>query len=94
MVKIKEKLQGNTINFIRKMKIGDAPEYLTEQLRYVEEVQPYSLRNVMDFRIQQADTTAKQKSLNSYNMLPFDVKNEINANVFTKKNCQYVCICI
>ena len=52
MVKIKERLQANTINFIRKMKIGDAPEYQTEQLRYVEEVQPYSLRNVMDFRIQ------------------------------------------
>ena len=44
----------------------------------------------MDFRIQQANTTAKQKSLfykglNLYNMLPFDVKNEINDKVFRKK---------
>ena len=60
---IRERLQVNTIYFIRKMKIGDAPDYLTEQLRYVGEVQPYSLRNVMDFRIQHANTTAKQKSL-------------------------------
>ena len=30
---IKERLQINTIYFIRKMKIGDAPDYLTEQLR-------------------------------------------------------------
>ena len=56
---IKERLQVNTIYFIRKMKIADAPDYLTEQLRYVGEVQPYSLRNVMNFRIQQANTTAK-----------------------------------
>ena len=65
------------------MKIGDASDYLTEQLRYVGEIQPYSLRNVMDFRIQQSNTTGKQKSLfykglNLYNMLPFDVKNGIN----------------
>ena len=71
------------------MKIGDAADYLTEQLRYVGEVQPYSLRNVIDFRIQQANTTAKQKSLlykglNLYIMLPFDVKNQINDKVFGK----------
>ena len=54
--------QVNTIYFIRKMKIGNTPDYLTEQLRYVDEVQPYSLRNAMDF-IQQSNTTAKQKSL-------------------------------
>ena len=40
----------------------------------------------MDFSIQQVNTTAKQKSLfykrlSLYNMLPFDVKNEINASV-------------
>ena len=73
------------------MEEGDAPDYPTEQLRYVGEVQPYNLRNVMDFRIQEANTTTRQKSifykgLNLYNMLPFDVKNEINAKVFTKKS--------
>ena len=86
---IRERLQVNTIYFIHKTKIGDAPDYLTEQLRYLGEV-PYSLRNAMDFRIQQANTTAKQKPmfykvLNLYNILAFDVKNEINDKVFTKK---------
>ena len=42
------------------MKIGDEPDYLTDQLNYVGEVQPYSLSNVMDFGIQQANTTARQ----------------------------------
>ena len=37
---IKVGLQANTIYFIRKMIIGDAPEYLTEQLHYVKEAQP------------------------------------------------------
>ena len=37
---VRERLQVNTIYFIRKMKIGDVPDYLTEQLRYVGEVQP------------------------------------------------------
>ena len=53
---IKERLQVNTIYCTRKMKIGDAPDYLTEQLRYV----------------------------NPYNMLPFDLKNEISVNLFRK----------
>ena len=88
---IRERLQVNSIYFIRKMKIGNVPDYLTEQLRYVGEVQSYSLRNVVDFRIQQANTTAKQKSLfykglNLYNMLPFDVKNEVNDKMFKKKS--------
>lgn len=30
--------------------MGEAPEYLTEQLLYVGETQPYRLWNVMDFR--------------------------------------------
>ena len=76
---VRERLQVNTIYFIRKMKICDAPDYLIQQLRFVGEVLPYSLRNDMDFRIQQANTTARQKSLykglNLYNMLPFEVKN-------------------
>ena len=60
---IRERLQVKTIHFIRKMKIGDAPDYLTEQLRYIGEVQQYSLRNVMDLRSQQANTISKNKSV-------------------------------
>ena len=51
------------------MKIGDAPEYLTGQLRYVGEVQPYSLRNVMDFRNQQAKMKLMLMFLGSVNFI-------------------------
>ena len=64
---IRERLQVNTIYFIRKMN--------------------KMLRNVS---IQEANTTAKQKplfykGLNLYNMLPLDVKNEVNDKVFRKR---------
>ena len=45
------------------MKIGEAPEYLTEQLRYVGEAQPYRLRSANNFRLQLAGTSAVQKTL-------------------------------
>ena len=60
---MRKRLVFNTLNFIQKIKIGGAPEYLTEELKYVEKAQPYRLRNVKDFRIQRAATSAMQKSL-------------------------------
>ena len=45
------------------MKKGCAPEYLTEQLKYFGEVQPYNLRNALDFRPPRADTNSMQVSL-------------------------------
>ena len=34
---VRKRLELNTPNFIQKMNIGEAPEYLIEQLKYVEE---------------------------------------------------------
>ena len=59
----------NTLNFIQKLKIGEAPKYLTEQLKYVEEEQPYKLRNAKDFRLQREDTSAMQKSLAQFTIM-------------------------
>ena len=46
-----KKLKLNTLNFIKKIKIGKAPDCLTEQLRYVGEAQPYWPRNANNFRL-------------------------------------------
>ena len=35
---VDKRLELNTLNFIQKMKIGEAPEYLTKQLKYVGEL--------------------------------------------------------
>ena len=70
------------------MRILEAPEYLIELLKYVEEAQPYRLRNANNFRLQQADTSAMQKSLyykelntSMYNKMPNYLKNKRNINV-------------
>lgn len=88
---ITQRLEFNTLNFIQKMKIGSAPEYLTQQLRFVGEVQPYQLRNAENFRLQRTTTTKMQRSLfykglQLYNMLPDNSKSERNMNIF-KRNC-------
>ena len=70
------------------MRILEAPEYLIELLKYVEEAQPYRLRNANNFRLQQAGTSAMQKSLyykelntSMYNKMPNYLKNKRNINV-------------
>ena len=50
---VHKRLELNALNFIQKMKIKGAPEYLTEQLKYVREAQPYRLRNANNFRLQE-----------------------------------------
>ena len=90
---VKQRQQLNTIVFIQKMKMGCALEYLTEQLRYVGEVQSYNLRNASDFRLSPADTNVMQTSLFSkglYNTMPIDVKNEMNMNIFRKKTVNFI----
>lgn len=91
---VKQRLEFNTLIFIQKMKKGDAPDYLTDQIKYVRDVQPYSLRNDENFRLQHMATTAMQRSLfykglKLYNMLPNNVKLESNIRVF-RKNCAHL----
>ena len=89
MVERKQRLQRNTIVFIQKMKMGCAPECLPEQVRYVEAVKPYNLKNALDFRPSRAYTNVVQRSqfskgLNIYNRMPADVKTETNVNISRK----------
>ena len=90
-------LELNTLNFIQKMKIGEVPEYLTEQLKYVREAQPYRLRNANNFKLQRADTSAMQKSLYykglnmyKYNKMPNYLKNKRNINAFRNNVVNFV----
>lgn len=92
---IQQRLELNTLNFIQKMKMGNAPQYLCDQLEYVGEIQPYGLRNADNFRLQRVSTSAMQRSLfykglNMYNMLPTDAKNEGNIIAFKRKIIQFV----
>lgn len=92
---IKQRIELNTINFIHKIKMGEAPEYLTEQLTYVRDVQPYQLRNAEHFRIERVATSAMQRSLfykglQLYNSLPNNIKFQHNMNIFRKHVVNFV----
>lgn len=92
---IKQRLELSTISFIQKLKKGEAPEYLTEQITYVREAQPYQLRNSENFRIERVSTSAMQRSLffkglQLYNLLPNEIKNEERNNVFRKYIVNFV----
>lgn len=92
---IQQRLALNTLNFVQKMKMGNAPDYLIGQLNYVGEMQPYNLRNAEDFRLQRVTTTAMQRSLffkglKLYNMLPNYIKTERNINIFKRNISTFV----
>ena len=92
---VHKRLELNMLNFIQKIKIGEAPEYLTEQLKYVGEVQPYRVNNANNFRLQRADASAMPKKLdykglNMYNKMPNYLKNERNINVYRKNLVNFV----
>ena len=75
------------------MKTANAPEYLTQQLTYVTEFQPYHLRKVSNFRLNKATNNVMKRSLlykglQVFNDLPNEVKNENNISVF-KRKCIY-----
>lgn len=92
---IKQRLALNTLNFIHKIKYGNAPEYLCDQIKYVSEVQPYGLRNADNFRLKRATTTAGQRSLfykglKLYNSLTNEIKKETRTNIFRRECVNFV----
>ena len=54
-------LMLDSLQFIKKMKVGKGAAYLTEQLGYVRDNQPYHPRNTGDFRLPMATTTSMQR---------------------------------
>ena len=70
------------------MKMGKAPSYLTAQLGYVRDVQPYHLRNTEEFRLPMA--TKGLTGLKLYNMLPEFIKEETNFNLYKRNIVQFV----
>ena len=81
--------------FVGKIKKGEAPKYLCEQVKYVGESQSYILRNANDFRILRVKSTQMQKTffykgLQLYYLLPINIKNVVNENIFKRKCINFV----
>ena len=77
-ISIAQRLQFNTLRFVRKLKQGDAPKYLCDRIHYEGDSQPYPLRNTYDFRIQRVRSRL-------FSSLPNNIKNETNENLLRRK---------
>lgn len=80
----------NVLTFVFKMKHNMMPNYLTSRLQYVQDVQPYSLRNNCNFRFNFYRDSRTQnmifyKGLKLFNDLPSNIKNETNLKRFKKE---------
>lgn len=82
-----QQIKLNVLLFIFKMKNDKLPKYLTKNLRYISDTQPYNLRNAQNFRIAHKATTRAQntmmfKGLQLYNNLPSEIKSLNNITKF------------
>lgn len=89
LLDVKQRIYFNVLLMIHKLKIGLLPTYLSQNLQYVRDVQPYSLRSNENFRLPQfiggqAQNSLFYKGVSLYNSLINDVS--INNNVSEFKN--------
>lgn len=78
---VKQRVILNVLTFVYKMKYKMVPEYLTSNLVYTQDAQPYDLRSNSDFRLQLYRDTRTQnmlqyRGLKLFNELPREIKNE------------------
>lgn len=86
---INQRIVYNAILFVFKMKHKMVPEYLSSNLQYIQDVQPYSLRSNSDFHLQfyrdsRTQNMLMYKGLKQFNDLPSVIKNENVFRVFKK----------
>lgn len=77
---IKQRITYNAMLFVFKMKYKMVPEYLSNNLCYIQDVQPYSLRTNSNFRLQffrdsRTQNMVMYKGLTFSNELPNEIKN-------------------
>lgn len=76
---VRELLLFNTLTFIHKIKIGHAPQYLSNKIVYTSDIHQYNTRHRENFYIPRVLQGRSQnslyfKGLNRYNELPAEVK--------------------
>lgn len=86
---VRELLLFNTLVFIHKIKIGQAPQYLLNKVTYTSEIHQYNTRHREHFYIPRVDQERSQnslyfKGLSKYNSLPVDIKSTDTITKFKK----------
>lgn len=89
---ISQRIKFNTLVMIFKIKIGLLPDYLSNEIKYVHNVNRRTLRNSNDFRLPnfKANTTRNSifyEGLKMFNSLP-NILKELNSLVKFKSECK------
>ena len=92
---VNQRVKLNVLVFIFRIKNNMLPRYLSSQIQYVAEVQPYYLRNNQNFRIpfrntNYAQNTLMHKGLKLFNDLPTTIKNTVNLKEFKRNVTFYI----
>lgn len=92
---VKQRIVMNVLVFVHKIKYNLLPQYLSKYVKYISDVQPYSLRNMNDIRLPNLLTARSQNSLiykgfKLFNDLPNSVKSEQNLKLFKKSAIEFV----
>lgn len=95
LLDIKQRIYFNVLVMIHKLKIGLLPTYLSQNLQYVRDVQPYSLRSNEMFRLPnyiggQAQNSLFYKGVSLYNSLSNHMPLSNNINEFKNDLVNYV----
>lgn len=91
---IEQRIKLNVMTMIFKIKKGETPDYLCNELRYMEN-HIVNLSNKNDFKILYYKTENARNSifyigLKLFNDLPDDVKNSQTLSIFKSKCIKYV----
>lgn len=96
LLDVKQRIYFNVLIAVHKMKLGLLPPYLTQQLRYVGDVQPYGLRSNNRFRLPdytgQGQNSLFYKGVDLYNKMMRDEDDLAGLNIesFKRKLVIYV----
>lgn len=92
---VSQRIIFNSIVMVFKLKNGLVPNYICDEVLYVNNVHSVNVRNMNNFRLPKYKTDLTRKSifyegLKMYNELPIDIKNITNLNAFKIKCKEYV----
>ena len=94
---IRQRIIFSVLAMIHKMKLGLLPPYLSQNLQYVRDVQPYNLRSNSKFRLPAFTSNIGQNSLfyngvSLYNQMMDEIIVDSKTN-FLEKSCNFKYYC-
>ena len=92
---VSQRIVYKSIVLIHKIKLGQAPEYLTDKLNGMREDHSYETRRKHEYKLpryekEKTKKTLLYKGIQEYNKINEELKNENNIMIFKNKLYKYV----